>query len=155
MKLLLDSNIVIDFLAKRQPYCESIEKLMLLGKTGDHELWISTTQANYIFYILGKGKKNSAYIVKEKMCKLKTFVRFCGLSENGFLNVLDSSWEDLEDACVHEVAVYLSADAIITRNKSDFTKSNIPVYDCDEFFAWIYKTTGVRYSLDGLDFCGC
>ena len=144
MKLLLDSNIVIDFLAKREPFCESAEKLMLLGKTGDLELWISTTQANDIFYVLGEGKKSNAELVKEKMQKLKTFIRFCGLNEDHFLNALDSSWLDLEDACVHEVAVYLSADAIITRNKKDFAKSTIPVYDCDEFFEFM-KTLGVEY----------
>lgn len=144
MKLLLDSNIVIDFLAKREPFCEGAEKLMLLGKTGDHELWISTTQANDTFYVLGEGKKSNAESVKQKMHKLKTFLRFCGLNEEGFLKVIDSSWADLEDACVYEVAVHLSADAIITRNKKDFEKSTIPVYDCDEFFEFM-KTLGVEY----------
>ena len=144
MKLLLDSNIVIDFLAKREPFCESAEKLMLLGKTGDLELWVSTTQANDIFYVLGSGKSSNAWLVKEKMQKLKTFLRFCGLDEEHFLNALDSSWLDLEDACVHEVAIYLSADAIITRNKKDFEKSTIPVYDCDEFFEFM-KAQGVEY----------
>ena len=58
IKLLLDSNIVIDFLAKREPFYESAEKLMLLGMTGDLELWVSTTQANDIFYVLGKSRKS-------------------------------------------------------------------------------------------------
>ena len=144
MKLLLDSNIVIDFLAKRKPFYESAEKLMLLGKTGYIELWVSTTQANDIFYVLGEGKKSKAELVKQKMQKLKTFMRFCGLNEEHFLNVLNSAWLDLEDACVHEVAVYLSADAIITRNKKDFAKSTIPVYDCDEFLQHM-KTKGMEY----------
>ena len=144
MRLVLDSNIVIDFLAKREPFCESAEKLMLLGKTGDHELWVSTTQANDIFYVLGQGRKSNAEQVKQKMRKLKTFMRFCGLNEEGFLSVLSSAWSDLEDACVHEVAVQLSADAIITRNQKDFQMSTIPVYDCDAFFEFM-KTLGVEY----------
>lgn len=144
MRLLLDSNIVIDFLTKREPFCDGAEKLMLLGKAGDHELWVSTTQANDIFYVLGEGKKSNAELVKQKMSKLKTFIRFSGLDEGGFLNVLDSSWTDLEDACVHEVAVQLSADAIITRNKRDFEKSAIPVYNCQEFFDFL-KTLGLEY----------
>ncbi len=144
MKLLVDSNIIIDFLAKRKPFYKSAEKLMLLGVTGDLELWVSTTQANDIFYVLGDGKKRNANQVKQKMQKLKTFIRFCGLNEECFLNVLDSSWLDLEDACVHEVAVYLSTDAIITRNKKDFTKSTIPVHNCDEFFQYM-KAKGVEY----------
>ncbi len=133
MRLLLDSNIVIDYLARRAPFCESATRLMLLGKTGDHELWVSTTQANDIFYVLGEGKKSNASRVKEAMDKLKTFLRFCGLDEDGFLRALDSTWGDLEDACVHEVAMRLSADAIITRNKKDFRQSMVPVYDCGEF----------------------
>ncbi len=133
MRLLLDSNIVIDYLARREPFYGYAERLMFFGKTGDYELWVSTTQANDIFYVLGEGKKANASRVKEAMGKLRTFLRFCGLDEDGFLNALDSTWEDLEDACVHEVALRLSVDAIITRNRKDFVKSSVPVYDCKEF----------------------
>ena len=146
MKLVLDSNIVIDYLAMREPFCESAEKLMMLGKVGEHELWVSTAQANDMFYILSEGRKSKAEFVKQKMNKLKTILRFCGLNEEDFLNVLDSAWLDLEDACVHELAAKLSADAIITRNKKDFKKSTIPVYDCDEFFEHM-KALGVEYHL--------
>lgn len=144
MKLLLDSNIVIDFIAKREPFCTSAEKLMLLGLAGDVELWVSTTQANDIFYVLGQGKKNNAELVKRKMQKLKTFIRFCGLDEDHFLNVLTSSWADLEDACVYEVGLHITADAIITRDKKDFEKSTIPIYDYDNFFEFM-KSKGLEY----------
>lgn len=133
MKLMLDSNVVIDYLASREPFYKSVEKLMLLGKTGDHELWVSTAQANDIFYVLSNGKKNNAQIVKDKLIKLSQIVRFCGVGEVAFLSVLNSEWTDLEDACVHAVAQDLGADAIITRNKKDFKNSCLPVYDCDEF----------------------
>ena len=146
MKLVLDSNIVIDYLAMREPFCESAEKLMMLGKVGEHELWVSTAQANDMFYIFSEGRKSKAEFVKQKMNKLKTILRFCGLNEEDFLNVLDSAWLDLEDACVHELAVKLSADAIITRNQKDFKKSTIPVYDCEEFFEHM-KALGVEYHL--------
>ena len=91
MKLLLDSNVIIDYLACREPFYCSAEKLMLLGKTGDHELWVSTAQANDIFYILTDGKKSNAKILKVKLRKLASIVRFCGVSEIAFLNVLDSA----------------------------------------------------------------
>lgn len=149
MRLLLDSSIIIDYLARRAPFCESAERLMLLGKTGDHELWVSTTQANDIFYVLGEGKKSNAPRVKEAMGKLKTFLRFCGLDEDGFLHALDSTWEDLEDACVHEVALRLSADAIVTRNKKDFRQSAVPVYDCGELLRLTGADEGFSLRADG------
>lgn len=48
-------------------------------------------------------------------------------------------------ACVHQSALKLKADAIVTRNKGDFERSFVPVLDCDELFALIEEERGIVY----------
>lgn len=72
-------------------------------------------------------------------------MRICGVNEVEFDTALDSSWVDLEDACVYQCALKLKADAIITRNQKDFEKSSIKVFDCDELFAYLAEEKGLTY----------
>lgn len=145
MRLFLDSNILIDYIAIREPYFADAEKLMVVGLLKEHELWASTAQANDIFYIL-QNQKISPSDIKSDLLKLSSFLHFVGIDEPQYLEALNSSWEDLEDACVWTVAKKIGADAIITRNKTDFVKSDIPVFDCPEFFEF-QKTKGINYEL--------
>ncbi|MFQ8763682.1 MAG: type II toxin-antitoxin system VapC family toxin [Eggerthella lenta] len=83
------------------------------------------------------GKPSLAVQLKRDLKELRRGVRICGVNEVEFDTALDSSWVDLEDACVYQCALKLKADAIITRNQKDFEKSSIKVFDCDELFAYL------------------
>lgn len=147
MKLLLDSNVVIDYLAMREPYFDSAFKLFMLGKLGEMELWISTAQANDVIYILSNGGKPSlSEKLKRDLRKFREGVRLCSLSEADFDAAIDSAWLDIEDAYVYQCALKIKADAIITRNKKDFERSSISVFDCDDLFLYLQQEKGFEYS---------
>ena len=59
--------------------------------------------------------------------------------------MLASSWKDPEDALLFEVALNIKADALITRNTSDFESGLIKVMDCEEFFDWMLRERGLCY----------
>ena len=150
MRLLLDSNIIIDFLQRREPYCASADMLFTLGQLKEHELWFSSAQANDIFYTLsGGGKKARAGQVVEALRLVREAAHVCGIDEAQFDAALDSTWPDLEDACVYQAALAIKADAIITRNQAAFELSSIRVFSCDELFAWLAAERGITY--DWLD----
>ena len=65
--------------------------------------------------------------------------------EHDIESALESSWPDFEDACLYQCAKKLHACAIITRNRADFERSTIPVYDCAEFFAHLKDAHGLVY----------
>ena len=151
MRVLLDTNIAIDFLRKREPFHESARLLMALGYLGEFELWISPSQLGDLFYVLTKGGKPAlAPAVAEELRRLEKFVHVCTLGEAEAVAALELGWDDLEDALVYQAARSLRADAIVTRNQADFAQSSIPVFDCDEFFAWCAKETGIEYAVIGL-----
>lgn len=146
MKLFVDSNIAIDYLKMREPFFGAARKLMTLGSLGELDLWMSTTQASDLFYILSLGgKKSLAAQIKEQLRTLRKSVHMIGLSEVEFDAALVSNWEDVEDACVYQAALKVKAQAIITRNKDDFQMSSIRVFTADELFDYLRDEKGFIY----------
>lgn len=146
MKLLVDTNIVIDQLAHRKPFENPAKKLFLLGALGEFDLWIGASQITDIFFLLANGfERLTADNAKLALRRLRKHVRICALTEVDIDAALDSTWSDFEDACVYQCALKVKADAIITRSQKDFEKSAIKVFDCDELFAYLAEEKGLTY----------
>lgn len=146
MRLLLDTNILIDILRKREPYYERARLLAALGYLGEFELWFSISQATDLMYVLtGGGKPSLAEGAKNDIRSLRSFMHVCSVGESHLDWVANSSWDDLEDALVYQAACSIKADAIITRNGTDFLKSSIRVFDCDSFFDFMRRDRGLDY----------
>lgn len=58
--------------------------------------------------------------------------------------MLLTSWQDPEDALMHEVALSLRVDAIISRNAQDYEGSFVSVLPCSELFEE-FKSQGIVY----------
>ena len=146
MRLLVDTNIILDYLDEREEFIESARKLMVLGFLHEFELWMSASQVTDLFYLLTNGGRASeAEGVKRSIRQARQFIRVCPLTEANVDAALESTWSDFEDACVYQCAFRLKADAIITRNRKDFEKSSIKVFDCDELFAYLAEEKGLVY----------
>lgn len=145
-KLLLDTNIVIDYLNEREPYYQKARLLMIAGRVGEFDLWMSPSQITDLIYILSEGGAQSLIpLVLERLRGLRTFVNIHPASDSEIDRMLASSWKDPEDALLFEVALNIKADALITRNTSDFESGLIKVMDCEEFFDWMLRERGLCY----------
>lgn len=145
-RLLLDTNIVIDYLAEREPFYQDTRLLMIAGYVGEFELWISSPQVTDLVYILSDGGKQSLLPqTLEQLKGLRTFVNVYAVSEREIDAMLASSWKDPEDVLLFEVALNAKADALITRNQADFESELIKVMDCTEFFDWMSAEKGIDY----------
>ena len=145
-KLLLDTNIVIDYLHEREPFYKRARLLMIAGRVGEFELWISSSQVTDLVYILSDGGNQFALPrVLDQLKGLRTFVEVFPVSDRGIDRMLAASWKDPEDCLLCEVALEMRADAIISRNQKDFETSLVKVLDCDEFFAWMKSEHGLDY----------
>ena len=146
-KLLLDTNIVVDYLDGRDFDFAATRLLMTAGKVGEFSLWISSSQVTDLVYILSEGgSKELIGSVLERLRRLRSFVNVYAASASDVDAMLATSWADPEDELLFEIAMKLHADAIITRNEADFETELIKVCNSSEFFDWFEATRGLSYA---------
>ena len=131
-KLLIDTNIIIDLLSRREKFYSEAATLFSLADTNVIKLSVlSLTFAN-TNYILSKEKKpNDAKTILRKLRLLVDILplddKIIGLALN------DDSFTDFEDALQYFSAIENNQDNIITRNLRDFKNSRIPVMTARQF----------------------
>jgi len=124
-KLLVDTNIIIDLLAKREEFYEPAAQLFSLADQKKVELYVCSLSFANAHYILNRQLKESK--VREILRKLKVIVQVISLDSKVLDKALNSDFKDFEDAIQYYAAMESDIDIIITRNLKDFKKSNIPV----------------------------
>jgi predicted nucleic acid-binding protein len=125
-KLLIDTNIVIDLLAKREPHYTDSARLFSLADKKQVKLTISSLTFANTHYTLMKVKNSNES--KSILRKLKLLVDVLALDDKVIgLALNDTDFEDFEDGMQYFSAIEDGIDIIITRNLKDFKKSILPV----------------------------
>ncbi len=133
-RILIDTNIVIDLLAKREEFYEDAATLFTLSDKKKLKLAISSLTFVNTNYILGKEK--SAKEARGILRKFKVLVEILNLDDKIIeLALSDESFPDFEDGLQYYSAMENQVDVIITRNIKDFKNSKIPVLSAKEFIA--------------------
>ena len=145
-KLLLDTNIIIDFLHHRDPFFEKARLLMICGRVGEYNLWISSSQVTDLIFVLTHGG-NKKYVpeVLQKLRTMRLFVNVYPVADADIDKMLATTWADPEDALLADLALKMHADAIITRDAEFPHPKGMPVKDCDQFFDWVRDEFGLSY----------
>ncbi|AFU67724.1 nucleic acid-binding protein containing a PIN domain [Psychroflexus torquis ATCC 700755] len=133
-RLLIDTNIVIDLLAKRDKFYDEAADLFSRADKKELELSISSLTFANTNYILTKLK--SAKEAREILRKFKVLVELLSLDDKiTELALSDDNFPDFEDGLQYYSAIENQIDVIITRNKKDFKNSKIPVLSAKEYLA--------------------
>lgn len=131
-KLLIDTNIIIDLLAKREPFYTEAAMLFTLADKQKLTLCVSALSFANVNYILLQSKK--AEEAKQILRKLKLIVDVLSLDEKIVgLALNDNDFRDFEDALQYYSAIESSAEIIITRNLKDFQKAKLPVMSAAQY----------------------
>lgn len=130
-KIFVDTNIVIDLLAKREPFYRAAQELFTLSDKKDVQLQISSlTFANAYYSIVKHYKSVDA---KQNLSKFKVLVEILPLEDKAIELALASDFEDFEDGLQYFTAMDYESDIILTRNKKDFKSSKLPVMTAEEY----------------------
>lgn len=129
-KILVDTNIVIDLLSKRENFYEEAQELFSLSEK-ETILYVSALTFANTYYLLSKYLKPDK--TKEILKKFKLLVKVLELNNKIIELALESDFKDFEDAIEYCTALENDIDFIITRNKKDFKKSKIPVMNAKEY----------------------
>jgi predicted nucleic acid-binding protein len=123
MKLLLDTNIIVDVLSRRDGYEESLN-ILRCCEVRRAEGCITTATIMDVMYILRKHMEPSE--MKEAVQTILTIVDVVEIREADIRAAFGSDMTDFEDAVQAFCAQRNKVDTIVTRNKKDFVKSPVP-----------------------------
>ncbi len=133
MKLLIDGNIILDVLQKREPHYEDSVKIWKMCETDLAEGSVSALTFADLVYVM--RKELDAAKINEVMKKLSLIFTFEDLNASDISTAAQMQWDDFEDAIQAVTAKRIHADHIITRNVKDFKKSEVIAFTPAEFLA--------------------
>ena len=138
MVILVDTNVILDVLLKREPYRTYSE--IILSKCANRQIigYLAAHSVPNIFYIL--RKKYTQQERRKFIKNLCSIFRISDLNLDKILAAVDNEdFTDFEDCLQEECAVNIMADYIVTRNPRDFEKSRVKVIDPEAFIALLQK----------------
>ena len=134
IKALIDTNVIIDFFLRREPFYKNAETIFQKISYKKIEGYISASAVTDIFYLLQKAK--GSVEATNYILKLMQIIEVLGVDKQTIINALLLDWADFEDAVQAQVAIENEMDVIITRNTKDFKKmKKIKVLTPKEFIA--------------------
>lgn len=133
-RLFLDTNIVVDLLDRREPFCHDAVRLFSMAYNEQVQLVVSLmTLATASFLLRKHGHEG----VRKLLSNLRQLVGVAATDERTVDDSLASQFQDIEDAMQYYTALHANAEAIITRNGKDFTASRLPVMTATEYLIMI------------------
>jgi predicted nucleic acid-binding protein len=140
VRVLFDTNVVLDVLLAREPQVRYAAQLMSLVDAGRLAGVMSATTVTTIHYIATKalGREAAGTCLRE----LLTIFDVAAADRRVLLDALALEPADYEDAVLPEVARASSAAAMVTRNSKDFRRATVPVFTPPELLAAVIASSG-------------
>lgn len=136
MKILVDTNVIIDALTSREPFREDAEQIFILSANQTADMYITASSATDIYYLVRKHLHSTAQ-AKDVMSKLYELFGILDVTSIDCREALGSDMNDYEDAVISCCAVRNHIDYIVTRNIKDYEKSKVHAILPDEFIKMI------------------
>lgn len=133
IRIFLDTNVMIDYLARREKFYQNAALVISLCEEKDIQILVSALSFATTSYILSSYHKMSGLAIKSLFQNFVKASRVTPIDSIIVEESMYSDFEDFEDAMQYYSALRGRADMIITRNKDDFEISEIPVYEPQEF----------------------
>lgn len=144
MKLLLDTNVVVDMLLQRVGY-QDAEKILNLAIEQKTIECVTSTTVTDINYLVGKNSqpKLDSFMVQDRIRDILKILDVLSVSKEDIINALNLRWKDMEDALQYTIAKANGCDYIITNNIKDFALSDIEVLKPADFLSKYFDKTDI------------
>lgn len=139
MELLIDSNVILDRMLKREPFWESAKKILdIADKNNNNGIngYISASAVTDIYYIAYRSLKDREK-VRVLLSEILKVIKIASISGVNIQYAFDLNWKDFEDAVQYSVALSNGMDAIITRNMKGFSQGEVKICTPEEILDFI------------------
>ncbi|MDR3329481.1 MAG: PIN domain-containing protein [Prevotellaceae bacterium] len=120
--VLIDTNVVIDFSLKREPFFEDAKNIFYKIHSKKVQAYISASAATDIFYLIRKAKGKA--LALEMLADLVAILEILDVHKSTILAAIKMEWGDFEDAVQAQVAMENNIEAIVTRDAKDFGRAD-------------------------------
>ena len=125
MVLLIDANVVLDYVCKREPHCECVNRLIDLTQKFKCKTYVAFHSMSIIWYVLRKHTEKSKR--REFLFGITDVFTVTSAPHEAVVEAIgDENFSDFEDCLQEKCALQCNADYIVTRNVKDFASSEIP-----------------------------
>lgn len=135
MKILLDTNVVLDLLLDREPFAEQAAAIFARIERSETEAFLCATTVTTIDYLLKQSFSRTK--AKKSLQQLLELFEIAPVNRPVIEEALQGKMDDFEDAVLACSANLVGALAIITRNTKDFRYSPVKALDPQEFLTAI------------------
>ena len=129
--VFVDTDIVLDLLARREPFYAAAASLFSLAETGDLGLSVSSLTFANLFYIL--RKQVSARHAQEVLRDFKQLVTVLPVGDAVVEQALNAGFTDFEDAIQYYSALSAGCTVLLTRNGRHYKKAAISIFTAEAF----------------------
>lgn len=132
MKIMCDTNVIIDVLLEREPFVEDSCRVLSLCEEHRVDGFVSASSVTDIYYLVRKYT-HSTDLAYKAIGKLLEIIKVCSVTNNDVLTAFQRKARDFEDCLVATCAKSIHCEYIITRNKKDFEEFDISLLTPAEF----------------------
>ena len=131
MRLMIDTNIILDVLLEREPFFGQSREVLKLCENKEIDGFISASTATDIFYLVRKalGSTEEAY---KALGHILNIVKVLTVTNEDVNKAFTQRAKDFEDCLLAVCSISNKCDGIVTRNKKDFEPFGITLYAPDE-----------------------
>lgn len=126
MKIMCDTNVIIDVLLEREPFAEDSCQVLSLCEEHKIDGYVSASSVTDIYYLVRKYT-HSTELAYQAVGKMLEIVKVCSVTNNDVLTAFQRKAKDFEDCLLAVCAESARCDYIVTRNKKDFEGFGIPL----------------------------
>lgn len=118
MKVLLDTNVIVDIAFERQPFYDESDRVFSFIEAGQLEGYVSASTFSDLYYIIRKQRGRDWTL--SFLNRLATICQVATVDQSVISMALNANFRDFEDAIQYSTAMVNQLDGIITRNVADF-----------------------------------
>lgn len=138
MRVVIDTNVIIDVFASREPWNVAAEKILMLASKEKLEAVICASAVTDIYYVCNKTFHDEAK-AREVIKTLFAIFTVADVRKKDLQDALNLKVDDFEDALVGTCAKRTESQFIITRNVKDFENSPVPAITPQDFIVKFFK----------------
>lgn len=131
MRVLLDTDVILDYLLGREPFSQTAGKLLELNAQGAFDGYMSGITPINVFYIARKIMERDK--LRQALNDLLLALRVCPINHDVLSQAFALPFTDYEDAAQCASAIASQLDAIVTRNLEDYKNATLPVFSPTDF----------------------